>query len=399
MFAVPSGSIVRDWTFVSHRTIGNTNGFRDAITSFARTVMRDTRSGRRNCWRATWEHWQPLNRWPVPTPHVAVALAHSFPRGAWPVGGTAHDQPQNSQEHQIAGWLVRRSHPLFGKTMWEVLVGDITARTTGSGTPFKAISLGPSVSVRTRQRQKPALRWTSVVQTFRYHCASRCRMNRTIYFPAFVLLLLFALLLLFSEQFSRFSAPRSMRESGKAIDREALEKGTLMNPPAVTRRDLQSDLAPVLSELGRHLSFVGLFAHPVKINVPANEERVSFVDATLNKITRKLRGGQIHQKNHVHSPFNLKIVSRYRPAVNLVTRIDSRPVAFYQLGLARKIGAFVPYRQSIGGAGPFVQKDARATQTNGRSWKKIRSDSRRLERQLARFFRSMWRRDRYALGP
>jgi hypothetical protein len=40
MFAVPSGSIVRDWTFVSYRTIGNTNGFRDAITSFARTVMR-----------------------------------------------------------------------------------------------------------------------------------------------------------------------------------------------------------------------------------------------------------------------------------------------------------------------------------------------------------------------
>jgi hypothetical protein len=74
-------------------------------------------------------------------------------------------------------------------------------------------------------------------------------------------------------------------------------------------------------------------------------------------------------------------------------------VAFYQLGLAHKIGVFVPYRQSIGGAGLFVQKDARATQTNGRSWKKIRSDSRRLERQLARLFRSMWRRGRYTLGP
>ena len=225
-------------------------------------------------------------------------------------------------------------------------------------------------------------------------------MNRTIYFPAFVLLLLFALLFLFSEQFSRFSAPRSMRESGKAIDRVAVETASLIDPQAVTKRDLQLNLAPVLTEIRRHLSFVSLFSHPVKINVPANKDRsVSFADAALNKITRKLRGVQSHLKNHVHSPFNLKIVSRYRPAVNLVTRIHSRPVAFYQLGLAHKIGAFVPYRQSIGGAGPFVHKDARATQTNGRSWKKIRSDSRRLERQLARFFRSMWRRGRYALGP
>ena len=225
-------------------------------------------------------------------------------------------------------------------------------------------------------------------------------MNRTIYFPAFVLLLLFALLLLFSEQFSRFSAPRSIRESGKAIDRAAVETATLIDPQAMTKRDFQRDLAPVLTEIRRHLSFIGLFPHPIKINVSANEERVaSFVDAALSKITRKFRGAQIRPKNHLHSSFNLKIVSRYRPAVNLVTRIHSRPVGFYQLGLARKIGAFVPDRQSIGGAGSFVHKDARATQTNGRSWKKIRSDSRRLERQLVRLFRSMWRRGRYALGP
>jgi hypothetical protein len=225
-------------------------------------------------------------------------------------------------------------------------------------------------------------------------------MNRTIYFPAFVLLLLFALLLLFSEEFSRFSAPRSMLESGKAIDRAVVETATLIDPQAVTKRDLQLNLAPVLTEIRRHLSFIGLFPHPIKINVSANEERVvSFVDGALSKITRKFRGVQIRPKNHVHSSFNLKIVSRYRPAVNLVTRIHSRPVAFYQLGLARKIGAFVPYRQSIDGAGLFVQKDAPTTRTNGRSWKKIRSDSRRLERQLAHFFRSMWRRGRYALGP
>jgi hypothetical protein len=225
-------------------------------------------------------------------------------------------------------------------------------------------------------------------------------MNRTIYFPAFVLLLLLALLLLFSEQFSRFSAPRSMRESGVAIDRAAVEKATLIGPREVTKRDLRSDLAPVLTELRRHLSFVALFPHPIKIDVSANEERVvSFVGAAFSKITRKFRGVQIHPKNDVHSSFNPKIVSRNRPAVNLITRIHSRTVAFYQFGLAHKIGAFVPYRQSIGATGLFVQKDAPTTRTNGRSWKKIRSDSRRLERQLARLFRSMWRRGRYTLGP
>jgi hypothetical protein len=224
--------------------------------------------------------------------------------------------------------------------------------------------------------------------------------NRSIYFPAFIFLLLFALLLLLSEQFSRFSAPRSMLESGVAIDRGAVAKATLIGPREVTKRDLRSDLAPVLTEIRRHLSFVALFPHPIKIDVSANEERVvSFVDAALSKITRKFRGVQIHPKNDVHSSFNLKIVSRNRPAVNLITRIHSRTVAFYRFGLAHKIGAFVPYRQSIGGTGLFAQKDALSTRTSRRSWKKIRSDSRRLERQFARFFRSMWRRDRYALRP
>jgi hypothetical protein len=36
-----------------------------------------------------------------------------------------------------------------------------------------------------------------------------------------------------SEQFSRFSAPHSMLESGNAIDREAVERGTLINLPAI----------------------------------------------------------------------------------------------------------------------------------------------------------------------
>jgi hypothetical protein len=208
--------------------------------------------------------------------------------------------------------------------------------------------------------------------------------NRSTYFPVFVFLFLFALLLLFSEQFSRFSVPRSMRESGNAIDRATVEKATLINPQATTKRDLQSDLAPVLTDFRRRSSFVGLFLHPVEMNVSANEERVvSFVDSPLNKITRKLRGLRIHLKNHVNSSFNRKID---RPAVNLVTRIHSRALAFYQLGLAHKIGAFVPYRRSIDGGGLFDHKEALATRTNGRLWKKIRSDSRTFERQPAHFF-------------
>jgi hypothetical protein len=80
------------------------------------------------------------------------------------------------------------------------------------------------------------------------------KVSRSIHFSAFVLLLLFALLLLFSEQFSRFSAPRSLRESGKAIDRAAVETASLIDPQAVTKRDLQLNLAPVLTEIRRHLN-------------------------------------------------------------------------------------------------------------------------------------------------
>jgi hypothetical protein len=222
--------------------------------------------------------------------------------------------------------------------------------------------------------------------------------SRSIYLPAVILLLLFALLYLLSEQFSRCSAPHPMPESGKTTDQDLVKKGRLINPPAVARRDLPPDLAPVLAEIRSHMSFVGLFSHPVKIDVPANKDRlVSFDNTALDKIRRKLRGVQIPQKNRVGSPSNLKIVSRYRPSVNLMTRLHSRLVAFYQLGPANRIGVFVPYRQSIGGTGLVVRKDALATRTNGPSWKKIRDDSRRLKRKLTRFFRSMWRRNRYAL--
>jgi len=134
----------------------------------------------------------------------------------------------------------------------------------------------------------------------------------SIHFPAFVFLLLLALLLLLSEQFSRFSAPRSMLESGKAIDRAAVETATLIDPQAVTKRDLQLNLAPVLTEIRRHLSFIGLFPHPIKINVSANEERVvSFVDAALSKITRKFRGAQIRFLRVDALPTSRPILERY----------------------------------------------------------------------------------------
>jgi hypothetical protein len=179
--------------------------------------------------------------------------------------------------------------------------------------------------------------------------------SRSIHFPAFVFLLLFALLLLLSGQLSRFSAPRSMLESGKAIDRAAVEKATLINPHAVTKRDLQPDLSPVLTEIRRRLSGVGLFPHPVEIKVSSNDQRVdSSVDAALNKITRKLRGVQTHLKDHMRSSFNVKIVSRYRPAVNLVTGIHCWLVGELEL----------------------------AHTTNGRAWKEIRINGRSIRKRL-----------------
>ena len=91
------------------------------------------------------------------------------------------------------------------------------------------------------------------------------RVNRSFYFPAFVFLLLFALLLLLSGQLSRFSVPRSTRESGKAIDRAAVEKATSTIPQALTKRDLQPDPPSVFAGFRRRFSIVGLFPHPVKI--------------------------------------------------------------------------------------------------------------------------------------
>jgi hypothetical protein len=155
--------------------------------------------------------------------------------------------------------------------------------------------------------------------------------NRTIHFDAFVFLLLLALLFLLSGQLSRFSAPRSRLESGKAIDRKAVKNAILVHPQAV-----------------------GLFPDPVEIKVSANDQRVdSSIDAALNKVTRKLRGVQTRLKDHGH-PFNVKIVSRYRSAANLVTRIHSWLVD--ELGLAHTM--------------------------NGRPWKEIRINGRSIKKWL-----------------
>jgi hypothetical protein len=55
--------------------------------------------------------------------------------------------------------------------------------------------------------------------------------SRSIYFPVLVCLSLLALRAQRTVQ--SFSAPHSMLESGNAIDREAVERGTLINLPAI----------------------------------------------------------------------------------------------------------------------------------------------------------------------
>jgi hypothetical protein len=201
--------------------------------------------------------------------------------------------------------------------------------------------------------------------------------NRLINFPVLVFLSLFALMLLLNSSaiLSRLSQPTLKSEKTTAA--AAAEKVSLV----------RADVADP-------------FLDPVQVKVQADHYFVdSSIDVSNYKLMPKPDVALIRPEEHVHSPVNVKTVFRPRITNNLVTRIHSRSVAFYQLGLAHKIGAFAPYRQSIGGAGRFVHKDALATRTNGRSWKKIRSDSRTLEKQLARFFRSMWRGGRYTLGP
>jgi hypothetical protein len=175
------------------------------------------------------------------------------------------------------------------------------------------------------------IQWPERLDT---HHANRSRMNRRIHFSAFVFLLLLALLFLLSDQFSRLSAPRSMLESEKRIDRTAVEKSTLINSHVV-----------------------GPFSDPVEIRVSANYQAVdSSIDSDINRVTRRPRGMQRQLKDRAHPLYNVKTVSRHRPTANLVTQIHS--------WLVRKFGL--------------------AYTTNGRPLIQKRIYARRFKKQLPR---------------
>jgi hypothetical protein len=180
--------------------------------------------------------------------------------------------------------------------------------------------------------------------------------NRLFYFPVFAFLSLTALLLLLSGQFSRFSAPHSTLESGKAIDEATAQKAALINPPAAAERDLKPDLSPLLSEIRRfRLSGVAPSPHTVEIEVSANDQGPnSSIDTALNKVTPKLRGTLKHQKDRAHPPRSVKSVSRHRPTANLLARIRCWLVS--EFGLARP--------------------------TNGRPRKEIRTSGRSIKKRL-----------------
>jgi hypothetical protein len=191
------------------------------------------------------------------------------------------------------------------------------------------------------------------------------KVSRSIYFHTFVFLLLFALLLLLSEQFSRFSAPRSMRESGEAIDRAAVEKATLINPNAV-----------------------GLFTDPAGIKVPMVDQRVDFsVGTPLNEVLRKLRVVPSYPKDHMHSRSDVKAGYGVRAAPNPATRRSNSHPAGLFLGLEHQFAAFASRLQFTGPAGRFVHKDALVAQTNGRRRKEMRINERRIRIWLTSSFR------------
>jgi hypothetical protein len=156
----------------------------------------------------------------------------------------------------------------------------------------------------------------------------RATVNRSIDLPVLVFVLLFALLLLLNGSSILSWAPEST--SGDAIDRTPVEKATLALPPA---------LGP-LADAG--------------ISVSANYQRAdSSIEATFNKITRKMRGVQTRLKRRVHQAFNAKVISRRRPTANLVTR--------FQSWLLGEVGV--------------------AHTTNRRPWKEVRISGRSMKKQ------------------
>ena len=145
-------------------------------------------------------------------------------------------------------------------------------------------------------------------------------MNRTNKLPVFILVLLFALLLLLTGSSVLSWAPEPTSQSKEAInqadakeltDEVDVKKEVLVDSQAV---DPSPDLGAVkLLENG--------------------QQEAPPVDATLNNMTRNIGGVQIRLKHHVHQAFDGRTFSRHRPTANLVTRIHSWLVG--ELGLAR----------------------------------------------------------------
>jgi hypothetical protein len=191
------------------------------------------------------------------------------------------------------------------------------------------------------------------------------KVNHSIDFRVLVFLLLLALLLLFSGSAIISWGPQSAFESGKTIERAAVEKATLVNPHAV-----------------------GLFPDPTGIKVSMVDQRVDFAAGVpLNESMRKLRVVPSYPKDHVHSRFNVKMVYQTRIAANPATqRSNSQPAGFF-LGLAHQFGAFASHLQFPGAAGWFVHKDALFPQTNRRPRKEMRINERMIRSWLTSSFR------------
>jgi hypothetical protein len=184
--------------------------------------------------------------------------------------------------------------------------------------------------VATRRVRAHGLQWSERRDTI---ISTASRKNRTIHFSAFAFLLLLALLFLLGDQLSCLSAPRSMLESEKTIDRRVLEKATLINSHAVSP-----------------------FPDPVEIRVSASYQAVnSSIEYAINKVTRRFCRVQRRLKDRVHPLFNVKIASRHRPPANLITQIHFWLVG--EFGLAYTTNAR-PWKQNL---------------INGRGFKKQRT--------------------------
>jgi hypothetical protein len=190
--------------------------------------------------------------------------------------------------------------------------------------------------------------------------------NRSFHFPAFVFVLLFALLFLLSGQLSRFSIPHAMRESRGTIDRAPLDRVPLLTPSPATKDHLRPDLSSVLTEIRRGFSGVGLFLSPGKPKPPVSDQRVySSPGVRLSKVS-------VLQGEETGRPKNQLRSSGSRLRLMFLTRTYVRALSFFE------------HRSRH--------------MTKGPSWKEIRNDIRKFERRLARFFGPPWHRGRYIVS-